>query len=97
MGKKLIFVSIFLNICLLISTLFFYTSAFHEDSQNNEVRENFSYKYINPLLECNVDYQYYNPGEIKQKVDSYLESAISDGKLIDGSYYVRLLKNGSNF
>jgi hypothetical protein len=55
------------------------------------------YSFINPLLECNPEYEYYNPGTIKKDLNSYIESNIKSGNISDTAYYMRLLKNGSTF
>jgi len=53
--------------------------------------------FINPLLECNATYNYYNPWKIKDTIDTYIRENIESWNIIDAAYYVRLLKNGSNF
>lgn len=55
------------------------------------------YTFINPLLECNPEYEYYNPGSIKKDIDSYINTSIQAQDIEEAAYYVRLLKNGSTF
>jgi hypothetical protein len=55
------------------------------------------FNFINPLLECNPEYEYYNPGAIKKDLDSYIKANVKSGNISDAAYYVRLLKNGSTF
>lgn len=61
----------------------------------HEFDERFSF--INPLLECNPEYEYYNPGAIKKDLNSYIKSNIKSDNISDAAYYVRLLKNGATF
>lgn len=71
---------------------------YSQNFQNFEVREMwFEYDFINPLLECNIDYEYYNPGPIKQNIQEYIDTSIKNGEVTEVAYYVRLLKNGTNF
>lgn len=64
----------------------------------NEVHESGgNYTFISPLLECNNDNIYYNPGRIKQNLDSYITETIKTKNISKISYYVRLLDNGSTF
>lgn len=55
------------------------------------------YTFISPLLECNNDNEYFNPGSIKRKLNSYVTDTIKSKNISDISYYVRLLNNGSAF
>ena len=55
------------------------------------------YKFISPLLECNIDYDYYNPGSIKKDIEKYISKSKKSWNIHEVSYYVRLLENGSTF
>jgi len=42
----------------------------------SEVRENSQYEFINPLLECNINFNYYNPNNVSQKIEKYITEQI---------------------
>lgn len=64
----------------------------------NEIHESpGKYKFISPLLECNINNQFYNPWNIKNTLENYIENTLKYKKISDISYYVRLLNNWSNF
>ena len=88
----IIFNLIFLCICWYIT--YWYTQA----PRVSEIHEIDSpYTFINPLLECNPEYEYYNPGQVKKDLDSYIKKNIKSGNIDDAAYYMRLLKNGATF
>ena len=68
--------------------------------QKNDIqvlRENAHYEFINPILECNVNFQYYNPKHLQQDIEEYINHTVSDTKVSEISYYARLLNNGATF
>ncbi len=88
----LAFNALFLWIC------WYAVYSFTQSSSINEIHEFDSrFTFINPLLECNPKYEYYNPWNVKKEIDTYIKSSIKSEKIEDAAYYVRLLKNGSTF
>jgi hypothetical protein len=55
------------------------------------------YTFISPLLECNNDNEYFNPGSIRRDLESYVNKTTSSKNISEIAYYVRILNNGSTF
>jgi len=95
--KKYLFMTFIACIFLWIYTLSI-IQIYEKRNIITEVHETGgNYMFINPLLECNATYNYYNPWKIKDTIDTYIRENIESWNIIDAAYYVRLLKNGSNF
>lgn len=72
-------------------------TLFEKQSSVTEVHESGNYTFISPLLECNANYEYYNPGEIKNDIEKYIWEHTASWDIDEAAYYVRLLQNGSTF
>lgn len=98
MKKTHFFLMIFANFFLLLICMFFYHLYFSYGKKDVEVlRENAHYEFINPILECNVDFKYYNPKHLQQDIEEYINQTVADTKVSEISYYARLLNNGATF
>lgn len=53
--------------------------------------------FINPLLECNVDFNFFNTNNLEEEIKAYIATIKEQNKLTDIWVYFRLLKNGSIF
>lgn len=98
MKKQYMFLILIANLAFLVIFcsvfIYFYTLK----TQVYEIHETgTAYEFINPLLECRPGYDYYNPGRIKQDLNSYIKKSLASQEVLEVSYYVRLLKNGSTF
>lgn len=99
MKKDMTLSVIVLNIIFML----FFMSGYHilfgknDDQKVQVLRENTSYEFINPILECNVDFEYYNPKKLQEQLAAYIESTIAKTPVTQISYYARLLNNGATF
>ena len=71
---------------------FFYGETKSIKNQISEIREKGNYRFINPLLECNANYEYYNPKKLQDRLEQYINASISEGKVTSVSYYTRILQ-----
>lgn len=91
------------NLCIWIIVInvllmtFFFWYLKQDDNKWTEVRENSWYKHINPLLECNTWIWYYNPKDVKWKIDDFIWYQTDLWKINYLAYYVRLLNNWATF
>lgn len=66
--------------------------------QQSEVHDNSGkYQFINPLLECNATYNYFNPRPTIKTINNFIEKSKQQGDIYEVAYYVRLLNNGTHF
>ena len=89
---------------LLLNAILIYVCSsaiahIHEKKQIiNEVHESWSdYEFISPLLECNNDNEYYNPGPVRKNIENYVAKAVKSNNASEVAYYLRLLNNGGTF
>lgn len=97
--KKTIWLIIW-NILFLICFVYVWWKydASKEEDIKYEVRENNTqYSFINPILECNIELDYYNYHPLQEKIEDYIDSKISSSDVLDISYYVRILNSGATF
>ncbi len=87
------------NIVFLIGFMWIYHVFFGTNNEQKVqvLRENASYEFINPILECNVDFEYYNPKRLQTQLETYIETTIEKTQVSQISYYARLLNNGATF
>lgn len=97
MNAKQIAIIFLSNIIVGLSIIFWFLYFQEEKYIVSEVRENSQYEFINPLLECNINFNYYNPNNVSQKIEKYITEQIEWKNIADIGYYVRLLKNGATF
>lgn len=72
-------------------------ALFQKQPTITEVHESGNYTFISPLLEYNIEYDYYNPWRVKRDIEKYIETSKKSWSIDEAAYYVRLLKNGSTF
>jgi hypothetical protein len=53
------------------------------------------FSFTNPLLECNVNFNFFNTDKIENKINAYIEKSKSEKKISEIGVYLRLLNNGS--
>lgn len=70
-----------------------------EETQQEEIiRKNFNYKYINPILECNPDISLNNQlTPLKQKIETIINREINNKNISFAAIYFRDLNNGPWF
>ena len=92
--SSLILVSFFAGIYL---SPYLFTSTNNQIIQ--EIRNNFDYKYINPLLDCEVSNisQDKNLASLKEEVEFIIDQKISNNNISYASIYYRDLNNGPWF
>ncbi len=98
--KKIISVS---SLALISFTCGLFASPylFPETNQNitREIRKNFNYKFINPLLECDVGgiSQDKNLSSLRKSINFIIDQQINNNKITFASVYYRDLNNGPWF
>lgn len=99
MKKDMSLSVIVFNIVFLLIFMWGYHILFgkNDNWKIQVLRENTSYELINPILECNVDFEYYNPKKLQEQIATYIESTIAKTPVTQISYYARLLNNGATF
>ncbi len=66
--------------------------------QEEIIRKNFNYKYINPILECNPDISLNNQlTPLKKSIESIINQETNNGNITFASIYYRDLNNGPWF
>ncbi len=86
------------NIILIYVCSLAIAQTYEKKQVVSEVHESWSdYEFISPLLECNNDNEYYNPGPIRKNLENYVRQAVKSDNVSEVAYYVRLLNNGGTF
>lgn len=89
-----------LSLIVTFTVGYFTENKFASDPKNQEeiIRKNFSYKYINPILECNVDLELNNKlDSLKNNVQDIIQDQINQKNITFASVYYRDLNNGPWF
>jgi len=98
MNTKTIFIFLLLlNVIFLSIYTYLAEKKYQSTHKVSEMREQWAYTFINPLLECNIEYSYYNPGVIKNKLLNYIEDELEKPEITTVSYYFRSLQTGEYF
>lgn len=98
MNTKRVFTLIILGAISLLLYTWWVIYFIEREELFFEVHENNpQYSFINPLLECNPNYDYFNPRSIRKEIEKYILSQEKSENISEVAYYVRLLKNGSTF
>ena len=76
-----------------------YPNIFNNQDSTKEIRKNFDYKFINPLLECDsaAISQDKNLATLKKSLEFIINQDIGNGKISFASIYYRDLNNGPWF
>jgi len=76
-----------------------YPNIFNNQDSTKEIRKNFDYKFINPLLECDsaTISQDKNLATLKKSLEFIIDQDINTGKISFASVYYRDLNNGPWF
>jgi len=70
----------------------------NRNHQEEIIRKNFNYKYINPILECNSDISLNNKlTPLKTEIEEYISQEVNNKNIIFASIYYRDLNNGPWF
>lgn len=94
-NKKTIFIIFILNFIFLYLVYFYFNNYYKNNYFVQEVRETWNYKFINPILECNTNFKFYNTNNIEKKISDFINT--NKNKFNTISYYFRALNNGSTF
>jgi beta-lactamase class A len=88
-------------ILVVVFSLGFFASwlfSYTHPTKDEVVRKNFNYKFINPILECNLDLASQNNlASLKKSVQNIINSEISQNNISFASVYFRDLNNGPWF
>jgi len=96
MNKFVVFVFVWNTIFLGCFT-YFSNNQYKQDYKITETRDQSYYRYVNPLLECDIEYEYYNPWKVKKNIENYIISQLNQEEITTISYYFRSLENGEYF
>jgi len=95
--KKIIRFS-FITLISFIAGVIISPYFFPKNNKENieEIRKNFNYQFINPLLECNNSSISQDPNltSLKKSIQSIVDQEINDNKITFASIYYRDLNNG---
>ena len=99
MISKKIFVVWFFSLLIIFFIGFLVGKTKNEKQPEEEIiRKNFNYKYINPILECNPDTSLNSKlTPIKESIESIINQEISKKNITFASIYYRDLNNGPWF
>lgn len=95
--KKIFAFLLLVNVVFLLSVSYYINQHYKTNYIVTETRNQGNYNYINPLLECDIEYEYFNPGNVKSKLENYIEKELQKDEISTISYYYRSLKNGEYF
>lgn len=92
------FISLIFSFSIGFFTSYKISSEHQFLNQEEIIRKNFNYKYINPILECNLDIeQNNNLNSLKNAVKQLINQEISQKNISFASIYFRDLNNGPWF
>lgn len=99
MFHKKIFLPWFFSLLIIFLVGFLIGKTKNEEHYEEEiVRKNFNYKYINPILECNSDISLNSKLiPIKESIESIINQEVSKKNITFASIYYRDLNNGPWF
>ena len=99
MFHKKIFLPWFFSLLIIFLVGFLIGKTKNEEHYEEEiVRKNFNYKYINPILECNSDISLNSKlTPIKESIESIINQEVSKKNITFASIYYRDLNNGPWF